>query len=142
MEEIFLNICMAININVKTINELKGQSIEREIFLDDKKYEILVPEIQKLKKYLSSSAMTALQDTAKTKQKQPLLNTIRQILKIYYLKMTPKRKADGYEKNGKKKYRRFYFIESINNIGECDESKSTASSNNISTNSAETDVLV
>lgn len=127
---------MAININVKTINELKGQSIEREIFLDDKKYESLIPEIQKLKKYLSSSAMTALQVTAKTKQKQPLLNTIRQILKIYYLKMTPKRKANGYEKNGKKKYRRFYFIESIDSVG--DESKSTASSNT-STNIAETD---
>ena len=115
---------MAININVETINELKGQSIERELFLDDKKYESLIPEIQKLKKYLSSSAMTALQDTAKTKQKQPLLNTIRQLLKIFYLKMTPKRKADGYEKNGKKKYRRFYFIESIDSVS--DESKSSA----------------
>ena len=124
MEKIILNIFMAININVETINELKGQSIERELFLDDKKYESLIPEIQKLKKYLSSSAMTALQDTAKTKQKQPLLNTIRQLLKIFYLKMTPKRKADGYEKNGKKKYRRFYFIESIDSLS--DESKSSA----------------
>lgn len=50
--------------------------------------------------------------------------------------MTPKRKANGYEKNGKKKYRRFYFIESIDSVG--DESKSTASSNT-STNIAETD---
>ena len=128
MEKIILNIFMAININVETINELKGQSIERELFLDDKKYESLIPEIQKLKKYLSSSAMTALQDTAKTKQKQPLLNTIRQLLKIFYLKMTPKRKADGYEKNGKKKYRRFYFIESIDSLS--DESKSSVANSN------------
>ena len=135
MEEIILNIFMTININVKTINELKGQTIEREVFLYDKKYESLIPEIQKLKKYLSSSSLTALQDTAKAKQKQPLLNTIRQLLKIFYLKMTPKRKADGYEKNGKKKYRRFYFIESIDSV--CDESNSTTSSN-----SAETDALV
>lgn len=125
MEEIILNIFMAININVKTINDLKGQLIEREVFLDDKKYESLVPEIQKLKRYLSSSAMTALQDTAKTKQKQPLLNTIRQLLRIYYLKMTPKRKADGYEKNGKKKYRRFYFIETTDNVNMGDESNSS-----------------
>ena len=34
--------------------------------------------------------------------------------------MTPKRKADGYEKNGKKKYKRFYLIESINSISVCD----------------------
>ena len=126
MEEIILNIFMTININVKTIGELKGQSIERDVFLDEKKYEQILPEIQKLKRYLSSSAITALQDTAKTKQKQPLLNTIRQLLKIYYLKMTPKRKADGYEKNGKKKYRRFYFIESIGSV--CDESNSKSNS--------------
>lgn len=126
MEEIILNIFMTINIKVKTIGELKGQSIERHVFLDEKKYEQILPEIQKLKKYLSSSAMTALQDTAKTRQKQPLLNTIRQLLKIYYLKMTPKRKADGYEKNGKKKYRRFYFIESMDSV--CDESNSKSNS--------------
>ena len=131
MEEIILNIFMAINIDVKSINELKGQSIDRDVFLDDKKYESVIPEIQKLKKYLSSSALTALQDTAKAKQKQPLLNTIRQLLKIYYLKMTPKRKADGYEKNGKKKYRRFYFIESIDSVG--DESKSSLTSNTTET---------
>lgn len=131
MEEIILNIFMAININVKSINELKGQSIDRDVFLDDKKYESVIPEIQKLKKYLSSSALTALQDTAKAKQKQPLLNTIRQLLKIYYLKMTPKRRADGYEKTGKKKYKRFYFIESIDSVG--DESKSSLTSNTTET---------
>jgi len=49
--------------------------------------------------------------------------------------MTPKRKANGYEKNGKKKYRRFYFIESMDNVD--DESNSTTSSN-----SAETDAPV
>ena len=129
MEEIILNIFMAINIKVATIGELKGQSIERSVFLNDEKYEQILPEIQKLKKYLSSSALTALQDTAKTKQKQPLLNTIRQLLKIYYLKMVPKRKADGYEKNGKKKYRRFYFIESIDSVSEGDESTSNSISN-------------
>lgn len=128
MEEIILNIFASLNIKVETLKQLKGQSIERELFLDEKKYEQILPEIKKLKKYLSSSAMTALQDTAKTKQKQPLLNTIRQILKIYYFKMTPQRKADGYEKNGKKKYRRFYFIESIDNVGACDECSSNSNS--------------
>jgi hypothetical protein len=129
MEEIILDIFVSLNIKVGTLQQLKGQSIERELFLDDKKYEQILPEIQKLKKYLSSSAMTALQNTAKTKQKQPLLNTIRQLLKIYYLKMTPTRKADGYEKNGKKKYRRFYFIESIDNVGQCDDCNSNSNSN-------------
>lgn len=124
MEEIILNIFGSLGIKASSIQAIKGQTIERELFLDEKKYEQILPEIQKLKKYLSSSAMTALQNTAKTRQKQPLLNTMRQLLKIYYLKMTPTRKADGYEKNGKKKYRRFYFIESIGSVGACDESNS------------------
>jgi len=62
---------------------------------------------------LSSSSITALQETAQTKQKYPLLNIVRQLLKIYFFKMTPKRKADGYEKNGKKKYKRYYYIEQM-----------------------------
>ena len=65
MDEIILNIFTIINIKVETIKELKWQLIERDIFLDNKKYELLLPEIKKLKNYLSSSAMTALQDTAK-----------------------------------------------------------------------------
>ena len=113
MEAIILNIFKIININISEIHELKGQYIDRDIFLDEKKYKAVLPEIQKLKQYLSSSSLTALQETAQTKQKQPLLNIVRQILRIYFMKMTPKRKADGYEKNGKKKYKRFYYIEPI-----------------------------
>lgn len=113
MDIIIINIFDILNIKVTTLQELKGQLIERNVFLDEKKYEIILPEIQKLKQYLSSSSMTALQQTAQIKQKQPLLNIVRQLLKLYFLKLTPKRKADGYEKNGKKKYKRFYLIESI-----------------------------
>ena len=113
MDDIILNLFKTININIKNINELKGVTIERDVFLDAKKYDFFMPQIKELKQYLSSSSLTGLQDTAKEKQRFPLLNIVRQILKIYYLKMTPIRKADGYEKSGKKKYKRFYFIESI-----------------------------
>ena len=113
METIILTLFEILNIKVQAVQELKGQMLERDVFLDEKKYDAFIPEIQKLKKYLSSSSMTALQETAQTKQKQPLLNIVRQILKLYFLKMTPKRKADGYEKNGKKKYKRFYLIEPV-----------------------------
>lgn len=113
MDDIILNLFKTININIKNINELKGVTIERDVFLDAKKYDSFLPQIKELKQYLSSSSLTGLQDTAKEKQRFPLLNIVRQVLKIYYLKMIPIRKADGYEKSGKKKYKRFYFIESI-----------------------------
>ena len=113
MEAIIVDIFKIININISEVHELKGQYIDRDMFMDGKKYEAVLPEIQKLKQYLSSSSLTALQETAQTKQKQPLLNIVRQILRIYFLKMTPKRKADGYEKNGKKRYKRFYYIEQM-----------------------------
>ena len=57
--------------------------------------------------------MTALQKNAEKKQKWPLLNLIRQILKSLYFKMTPVRLSDGYTKEGKKKYRRLFLIEKI-----------------------------
>ena len=113
MDDIVLSLLSRLNIVLTSISDIKGKVIPREILLDENKYNEIVPEIKSLKQYLSSSAITALQATATSKQKQPMLNTIRQLLKIYFLKMTPIRKSDGYEKNGKKKYKRFYLIEEI-----------------------------
>jgi hypothetical protein len=63
--------------------------------------------------HLSSSTLTSLQCTALTKQKWPLLNLIRQVLKIHGFKMSPVRKANGYNKQGKKLFLRFFIIERI-----------------------------
>ena len=98
------------NLNCSGIDELNGQMIERDIFLNDLLYDSLKPNIDIMKKYLSSTYLTSLQKTANTSQKWPLLNLVRQILKCYKLKMKPIRKSNGYTPDGKKLYKRFFLI--------------------------------
>lgn len=87
--------------------------IERDQLLNDFLYEALKPDIEELKKTLSSSFLTSLHKEATTKQKWPLLNLIRQILQVYKYKMYPIRKADGYTKDGTKKYKRYFLIKAL-----------------------------
>jgi len=109
MEEIF----EMVGIECKNINELEGLIIEREKFLCDEKYGLIKKMIPDLRKNYSSSFMTSLQENAKERQKWPVLNLIRQILLAHKLDMTPIRKADGYTKEGKKLYKRYFKIERI-----------------------------
>ena len=50
--------------------------------------------------------MTSLQKTAKSTQAWPLINIVRQVLKSCGYTMSPKRLSNGYNKSGKKLYRR------------------------------------
>lgn len=63
----------------------------------------------------------------KKKQRWPLLNLVRQLLKVNMYEMKPIRKSDGYTKDGKKKYVRFFLIQKINNAN----SESVEQENNI-----------
>tara|TARA_B000000557_G_C20766487_1_gene439707 strand:+ start:943 stop:1287 length:345 start_codon:yes stop_codon:yes gene_type:complete len=84
--------------------------VERDIFLNDKKYLSVVALIPKLKEHFSSSFLTSLQKNAPIKQRWPLLNLIRQILKINNYEMIPIRKSNGYTNDGKKLFKRFFLI--------------------------------
>ena len=90
------------------LEEINGIIIERDILLSEEKYNSVKIKIPDLKKYLSSSCLTSLQKDANKRQKWPLLNLVRQILKIYFFKMEPIRKSNGYTKEGKKLYKRFF----------------------------------
>ena len=94
-------------------DSLHGQFIPREILLDNQKYEQLKSYIPELKKHFSSSSLTCLQKTAKTKQKWPLLNLVRQILLGYKFELTPLRKSNGYTKEGVKIYLRYFVIQEV-----------------------------
>ena len=111
-----INFLKKCNLVVETENDLQGQLIPREFLLSEKLYELVKGDIPNLKKKLSSSSLTALHKNAKQEQKWPLLNLVRQILKTYNFNMKPIRKADGYTKDGKKKYRRLFLIQKYNNI--------------------------
>ena len=99
-----------------TYHELNNLVIPREILICNKKYDGLQEYVLLFKKHFSSSYLTSLQNTAGTKQRWPVLNFVRQILKAYNFKLTPKRLCDGYTKEKKKKYRRVFVIEKLNQI--------------------------
>ena len=82
----FLHDC---NIVFKDFNHLDGMLIPREMLLDQKKYETVKEHISSLKEVFS---------------------LVRQILKTNDYGMEPKRKSNGYDDDGKKKYLRFFII--------------------------------
>jgi len=89
---------------------LDGQLIARDILLSPKTYETVQVDITELKKKFSSSSLTSLQRSASKDQKWPLLNLVRQILKVCNFQMKPVRRSAGYDEDGKKRYRRFFLI--------------------------------
>ncbi len=111
----FLNKC---GIVFEDYKMLDGMLIPRETLLSQEKYENIKEDLIKMKKMYSSGALTALQKSAETKQKWPLLNLVRQILKSNNYKMDPIRKSNGYTNEGKKKYLRFFIIKKIKSTKE------------------------
>ena len=100
----------------QTYPELDHLVIPREILICNKKYDNLQEYVSLFKTHFSSSYLTSLQNTACNKQRWPVLNFVRQILKAYHFKLNPKRICDGYTKEKKKKYRRVFVIEKLENI--------------------------
>ena len=101
------------NIILENEKFINGMIIPREILLNIEKYKELSEEIKKIKKRFSSSKLTSLQKTAGESQKWPLLNLVRQLLKASNIEMIPKRKSNGYDKNGKKKFKRFFILKKV-----------------------------
>jgi len=99
----------------KNIEELNGLLIPRDLLINDEKYTVVKSYLNDLKKMkmFSSSFLTSLHKDAEKKQKWPLLNLIRQILKVNYYRMKPIRKSAGKTKLGKKKYIRYFLIEKL-----------------------------
>lgn len=97
------------NVNYK-LNELDGHLFERDLLLNNNKYNNIQNKLPQLKNELSSSCLTFLHNNALSKQKWPLINMVRQILGHYNYDMFPIRKSDGYTKDGIKKYKRFFLI--------------------------------
>jgi hypothetical protein len=105
-----LNTC---NISCKTIHDMDGLVISREFLINDDKYNNIQTEMHLIKKLFSSSYLTSLQSSAQNKQKWPLLNLIRQLLRSCNFKLTPKRVANGYSITGEKNYKRLFVIEKM-----------------------------
>ena len=114
----FLNDC---NIVFESFDTLDGMLICRDMLLDVNKYENVKVHIKELKKSYSSSSLTSLQSTALKKQRWPLLNLVRQVLKMNDYVMKPIRKSNGYTQDGKKKYVRYFLIHKLEIVEEPEE---------------------
>ena len=114
MDEIINDILKKCGLVTNKIEELQGQVILRDFFLNDTKYDIVKEDIIKLKKHLNSSMYTSLHKNAEIKQNWPFLNLIRQLLRFKKYNMRPFKKSDGYTKDGKKKFIRYFIIETVN----------------------------
>lgn len=118
MDEYIVNFLQKCNIQFENEKDLDGHMIPREIMLSPTVYNKVKEDIFFLRTKYSSSSLTALQKTAENEQKWPLLNLVRQVLKIHNYIMKPIRKSNGYTKEGKKKYKRFFLIQKIKNIND------------------------
>ena len=114
----FLNKC---SIVFDDYEQLDGMLVPRDVLLSKEKYESIKVDIDKMKKLYSSGSLTSLQKNAMENQKWPLLNLVRQILKSNNYKMDPIRKSNGYTKEGKKKYLRFFAIKKLKAKQEAEE---------------------
>jgi len=118
MDKDLLDILKKCNIIIEDNNLVSRLLIPREILLSKEKFVELSEEIKNIKKKFSSSRLTSLQSTAKDNQKWPLLNLVRQLLKASNVRMVPKRTSNGYGKNGKKKFRRYFILEEFKKVNE------------------------
>lgn len=103
----FFNKC---NIICNDVNNLDGTIIYRDTLLNPNLYDKIKQDIPSLKNILNSSTYTSVQKNAENNQRWPLINLVRQILKRYNYELKPKRLADGYTKDGQKKYKRLFEI--------------------------------
>lgn len=115
-QQVLLKIWKIVGIEVDDSNVPMCQDIPREQLLNDSKYEESAKVIPELKHHMSSSYMTALQSNALANQKWPLINIVRQLLKHTGYRMIPIRKSNGYSKDGKKLFRRFFRIEKYKTV--------------------------
>jgi hypothetical protein len=120
-EQIILEFLIECDIIDQKETELEKIYIKRDKLVEMELYEKMSQAIDKLKNKFSTSSITSLHNSAKQKQKWPLLNLIRQLLKINGFIMKPFRKSAGYSSDGKKKYDRYFYVEKKDNNNDKNE---------------------
>ena len=110
--ELLLRIFRILNYDVETIKEITEITLYRDKLIDKNTRKIVLELIPDLKEEYKSAYLTCLHDNSIYKQKYPVINLLRQILKCNHLILKPKIVSNGYEKiTGKKKVMRMFTIE-------------------------------
>lgn len=120
LQDITLKIINVCGENCQKFSQLHQLTINREFLISTGNYNKINPFIQNIKKIISSSNFNSLHFNAQKKQKWPLLNLLRQILKIQNFNLKPIRRSAGKDKNGKKLYKRYFIIEKIASVVNAD----------------------
>jgi len=111
-EELLLRIFKILNYDVDQLEELTSITIQRDLLKGKKITEKILELVPELREVYNSAYLTCLHDNSIYKQKFPVINLVRQILKCNFFLMTPKVVSNGYEKvTGKKIVTRIFVIE-------------------------------
>ena len=111
-EELLIKVFKILNYDVEKKEDLVSITLQRELLKGKQVTEKILKLVPELRKVYNSSYLTCLHDNSIFKQKNPVINLVRQLLKCNYLLMTPKVVSNGYDKtSGKKLVTRIFIIE-------------------------------
>ena len=112
--DLLVDIIKTIGFDVSNIKDISSLTFDRDFLKQKSIQDKIISFIPELRKCYNSAYLTCLHTNAEKKQKNLGINTLRQIMKCNYLKMTPKKVSHGYDKaTGKKLESRMYLIEKM-----------------------------
>ncbi len=112
--DLLIEMIRSLNFDVSSIKDICSLTFDRDFLKQRSIQNKITAFIPKLRKCYNSAYLTCLHANAELKQKNLGINTLRQIMKCNYLKMTPKKVSHGYDKaTGKKLESRIYLIEKM-----------------------------
>ena len=112
--DLLVKMVKAVGYDVSNIKDICSITFDRDFLKQRSIQNKIIAFIPKLRICYNSAYLTCLHSNAEIKQKNLGINTLRQIMKCNYLKMTPKKISHGYDKaTGKKLESRIYIIEKM-----------------------------
>ena len=113
--DLSIDIFKIINVEIKNVNDLLDLQIDQNVLRNKNLFHEITEKIPNLKSHYNSSKLTCLHSNSLEKQKFPVVNMFRQILKCNNYKLEPFLISNGYDKtNGKKIMERYYRIRLLN----------------------------
>jgi hypothetical protein len=110
--ELLFELLHIIGLPISDTTELNGLYVKRETLLQPHVIQKFMAKLPLLRSYYSSHTLTALHANSVTKQKNPAICLLRQILHTHGYCMMPTQTSNGYY-NGRKQFRRSYDIKLI-----------------------------
>lgn len=108
--QLMQKLLQVIGINVETLDDLFGRTVERDILLQSEIIQIYFKMIPELKSEYYSDMLSCLHKNSLKKQRFPAICMLRQMCKTNGVILTPKAISMGYDKSSGKKLVKRLFI--------------------------------